>query len=188
MMAKIVASKLTRIEKKYKLLVKEQAGFRNLEECAGQATTLYEIIHYSKAYDRVPHMALLHKLRAMGIGGKLLHMITGMYRTPKIVVRVGNTVSNYANYHCGVRQGCPASPILFDFYINDIFEGIEGVDVPGLPNRIPGLLFADDAVVLADSPENLQISLDKISTWSDTWEMKVNAAKCARSHWSKEKA
>ncbi|OMJ30114.1 hypothetical protein AYI69_g352, partial [Smittium culicis] len=54
-------------------------------------------------------MALLHKLRAMGIGGKLLHMITGMYRTPKIVVRVGNTVSNYADYHCGVRQGCPAS-------------------------------------------------------------------------------
>ncbi|OMJ17679.1 hypothetical protein AYI69_g7333, partial [Smittium culicis] len=37
----------------------------------------------------------------MGIGGKLLNMITGMYRTPKIVVRVGNTVSNYADYHCG---------------------------------------------------------------------------------------
>ncbi|OMJ28227.1 RNA-directed DNA polymerase from mobile element jockey [Smittium culicis] len=52
-MAKIVASKLTRIEKKYKLLVKEQAGFRNLEECAGKATSLYEIIHYSKAYDYI---------------------------------------------------------------------------------------------------------------------------------------
>ncbi|OMJ28516.1 hypothetical protein AYI69_g2007, partial [Smittium culicis] len=108
----------------------------------------------------------------MGIGGKLLHMIAGMYRTPKIVVRVGNTVSNSADYHCGVRQGCPASSILFVFYINEIFEGIKGVDVPGLPNRIPGLLFADDAVVLVDSAENLQISLDKISTWSDTWEMK----------------
>ncbi|OMJ10609.1 hypothetical protein AYI69_g10172, partial [Smittium culicis] len=38
---------------------------------------------------------------------------------------------------------------------------------------------ADDAVVLADSAENLQTSLDTISTWSDTWEMAVNASKCA---------
>ncbi|OMJ08094.1 Retrovirus-related Pol polyprotein from type-1 retrotransposable element R2, partial [Smittium culicis] len=115
----------------------------------------------------------------MGIGGKLLHMITGMYRTLKIVVRVGNKVSNYADYHCGVRQGCPASPILFDFFINGIFKGISGVEVPGLPNRIPGLLFADDAVMLADSAENLQTSLDAITVWSYTWEMAVNASKCA---------
>ncbi|OMJ10219.1 LINE-1 retrotransposable element ORF2 protein, partial [Smittium culicis] len=69
-------------------------------------------IDYSKAYDRVPHMALLHKLRSVGIGGKLLNMIKGMYDAPKIAVRVGNGVSNLAEYLCGVRQGCPASPIL----------------------------------------------------------------------------
>ncbi|OMJ24305.1 hypothetical protein AYI70_g1671 [Smittium culicis] len=57
---------------------------------------------------------------------------------------------------------------------------ITGVDVPGLPNRIPDLLFADDAVVLADSAENLQISLYKISTWSELWEMKLNASKSAK--------
>ncbi|OMJ25349.1 hypothetical protein AYI70_g948, partial [Smittium culicis] len=55
----------------------------------------------------------------------------------------------------------------------------KGVDVPGLPNRIPGLLFADNAVVLANSDENLQISLDVIRAWSDAWEMAVNASKCA---------
>ncbi|OMJ16160.1 RNA-directed DNA polymerase from mobile element jockey, partial [Smittium culicis] len=53
------------------------------------------------------------------------------------------------------------------------------VDVPGIPNHIPGLLFADDAVVLANSAENLQTSLDAISAWSDAWEMAVNAFKCA---------
>ncbi|OMJ13207.1 hypothetical protein AYI70_g8653 [Smittium culicis] len=45
----------------------------------------------------------------------------------------------------------------------------KGVDVSELPNRIPGLLFAEDAVVLADSAENLQTSLDAISAWSDAW-------------------
>ncbi|OMJ09297.1 Retrovirus-related Pol polyprotein from type-1 retrotransposable element R2 [Smittium culicis] len=93
LMAKIVATKISKIDTKYQILVKEQAGFRNFEECAGQATALYEIVRrrkiqnketwlcyidYSKAYDRVPHMALLHKLRLVGIGGKLLNMIKGM--------------------------------------------------------------------------------------------------------------
>ncbi|OMJ21409.1 LINE-1 reverse transcriptase-like protein, partial [Smittium culicis] len=135
-------------------------------------------IDYSKAYDRVPHMALLHKLRSVGIGGKLLNMIKGMYDAPKIAVRVGNEVSNPTEYLCGVRQGCPASPILFDFYINDIFKGVRGVRVPGLTSRIPGLLFADDAVLLAESSVDLQTALNTITEWSDTWEMAVNASKC----------
>ncbi|OMJ12866.1 RNA-directed DNA polymerase from mobile element jockey [Smittium culicis] len=123
-------------------------------------------------------MALLHKLRSVGIGGKLLNMIKGMYDAPKIAVRVGNEVSNSTEYLCGVRQGCPASPILFDFYINDIFKGVRGVRVPGLTSRIPGLLFADDAVLLAESSADLQASLNTITEWSDTWEMAVNASKC----------
>ncbi|OMJ17876.1 hypothetical protein AYI69_g7262 [Smittium culicis] len=91
-----------------------------------------------------------------------------MYHDPKITVRIGDKLPGPSEYLCGVRQGCPASPILFDFFINDIFKGISGVEVPGLPNHIPGLLFADDAVVLADSAENLQTSLDAITVWSDT--------------------
>ncbi|OMJ15458.1 RNA-directed DNA polymerase from mobile element jockey [Smittium culicis] len=193
LVAKIVATKLSKIDAKYQILVKEQAGFRNFEECAGQATTLYEIVRrrkienketwlcyidYSKAYDRVPHMVLLHKLRSVGIGGKLLNMIKGIYDAPKIAVRVGNEVSNPTEYLCGVRQGCPASPILFDFFIKDIFRNIRGVRVPGLTSRIPVLLFADDSVLLAESSVDLQDSLNTITVWSDIWEMAVNASKC----------
>ncbi|OMJ12179.1 RNA-directed DNA polymerase from mobile element jockey [Smittium culicis] len=123
-------------------------------------------------------MALLHKLRSVGIGGKLLNMINGMYDAPKIAVRVGNEVSNPTEYLCGVRQGCPASPILFDFYINDIFKNVRGVRVPGLTSRIPVLLLADDAVLLAESSADLQAALNTITEWSDTWEMTVNASKC----------
>ncbi|OMJ11382.1 RNA-directed DNA polymerase from mobile element jockey [Smittium culicis] len=105
-------------------------------------------------------------------------MIKGMYDAPKIAVRAGNEVSNPTEYLCGVRQGCPASPILFDFYINDIFKGVRGVRVPGLTSRIPGLLFADDAVLLDESSAGLQAAMDTITEWSDTWEMAVNASKC----------
>ncbi|OMJ22845.1 RNA-directed DNA polymerase from mobile element jockey, partial [Smittium culicis] len=45
-------------------------------------------------------------------------------------------------------------------------------------SRIPGLLFADDAVLLAESSADLQAALNTITEWSDTWEMAVNASKC----------
>ncbi|OMJ29511.1 RNA-directed DNA polymerase from mobile element jockey [Smittium culicis] len=79
---------------------------------------------------------------------------------------------------CGVRQGCPASLIHFDIYFNDILKGVRGVRVPGLTSHIPGLLFADDAVLLAESSAELQTALNTITEWSDTWEMAVNASKC----------
>ncbi|OMJ18619.1 RNA-directed DNA polymerase from mobile element jockey [Smittium culicis] len=101
-----------------------------------------------------------------------------MYDAPKIAAIVENEVSNPTEYLCGVRQGCPASPILFDFYINDIFKNVPGVRVPGLTSRIPGILFADDAVLLAESSVDLQAALNTLTEWSDTWEMAVNASKC----------
>ncbi|OMJ13691.1 Retrovirus-related Pol polyprotein from type-1 retrotransposable element R2, partial [Smittium culicis] len=112
------------------------------------------------------------------LGGKLINMILDMHDAPKIAVRVGNEVSNPTEYLCGVRQGCPALPILFDFNINDIFKNIRGVWVTGLTSRIPGLLFADDAVLLAESSADLQDALNTITEWMDTWEMAVNASKC----------
>ncbi|OMJ22335.1 RNA-directed DNA polymerase from mobile element jockey [Smittium culicis] len=56
--------------------------------------------------------------------------------------------------------------------------GVTGVRVPGITSRIPGLLLADDAVLLAESSADLQAALDTITEWSDTWEMAVNASKC----------
>ncbi|OLY84790.1 hypothetical protein AYI68_g1036, partial [Smittium mucronatum] len=87
----------------------------------------------------------------------------GLCRSPKIAVRIGDNVSKPTDYLCGLRQGCPASPILFDFYINDFFKGIKGVCVPGLISRIPGLLFADDAVLLVESEADMQIALNQIT-------------------------
>ncbi|OMJ24308.1 hypothetical protein AYI70_g1674 [Smittium culicis] len=78
-----------------------------------------------------------------------------MYDAPKIAARVENEVSNPTEYLCGVRQG----------YLR-------------LISIITGLLFADDAVLLAESSADLHAALDTITEWSDTWEMAVNASKC----------
>ncbi|OMH82745.1 LINE-1 retrotransposable element ORF2 protein [Zancudomyces culisetae] len=200
LVAKIVATRLNKEDNRVKLLAKEQAGFCSREECVACATTLYEIVRrrklnkqetwiafidFAKAYDKVSQEALLTKLNAAGIRKNYLKLIKGLYKAPKMCVRVGGELSPVVNYDCGVRQGCPLSPFLFDVYINDIFNNIKGVTVPGLPNvdrllptRVPGLLFADDLVVLAETPEDMEISLNIISEWDEKFEMSVNAGKC----------
>ncbi|OMJ14278.1 Transposon TX1 protein [Smittium culicis] len=74
--SKIIARRISKIDNKHDILVKEQAGFRSREECVAQATALYEVVRrkkisglstwigfidFAKAYDRVPHQALLRK-------------------------------------------------------------------------------------------------------------------------------
>ncbi|OMJ20261.1 hypothetical protein AYI70_g4221 [Smittium culicis] len=103
---------------KHGIPVKEQAGFRNREECVAQATSLYEIvkrrkleskstfvafIDFEKAYDKVPHYLLVLKLKQNKIGGKLLKVIQNLYMSPYMAVRYGSETSKSFKYGCGVR-------------------------------------------------------------------------------------
>jgi len=40
-------------------------------------------------------------------------------------------------------------------------------------NRLAGLLFADDVVLLAPAPETLAASMEQVSAWADRWEMSI---------------
>ncbi|ORD97386.1 LORF2 [Hepatospora eriocheir] len=105
-------------------------------------------------------------------------MIEAFYENPTLCVRVGGEISRDVPYNRGVRQGCPSSPILFDLFINDILNEVKGIKVPGVQEPLKGLLFADDAVVLAESQQELKAAVTSIESWSSKWEMSINVAKC----------
>lgn len=175
-------------------LTRAQGGFRPKEEAISQVTTLYEICHrrkragkatyllfvdFKKAYDMVPHGALLHKLRQIGVRGKALSFIQHIYAKAEMGVTLGGMTSDELfRVLTGVRQGDPASPTWFNVFINDIMDEIEGVQVPGVEALVPGLLFADDLVLVAESLEHLQRSLQSLQEWAETWGMSIGVGKC----------
>jgi exonuclease III len=196
LLCKVIICRISRALENETLLVPEQAGFRSLEECMGQVVTLYEVctrrslkglptyaafIDFRKAYDMVPHEALMRKLWCIGVRGRTLAFIKSLYHKSEVSVRVGSTMSEPFLLNKGLRQGCPMSPILFDIFINDILKEQEelGIEIPGVNNRkLPGLMFADDVVVLAPDRLKLKRLLHRVETWANQWEMSIGALKC----------
>ena len=194
--AKIIADRLAAGLSEAKSLAKEQGGFRIGEESVAQATALYEavlrrkrqgkrtyvcFVDFKKAYDTVPHKALMQKLSMMGVRGKAWQFIKGLYSSSRMQVRTQLDLTGDFDLRRGLRQGCPLSPILFNVFINDLvaeFDGQMGVSVPRLVDRLILLLFADDVCMLARSARQLQAQLDRLTAWADRWGMEVGHDKC----------
>lgn len=135
-------------------------------------------IDFEKAYDRVPHTLLMNKIHVLGIGGKLFQIIKNLYKDNYIKLRINNRYTERIRYAIGVRQGCPVSPILFNLYINNIFDGMEGICIEGTVNPLRGLLFADGTVIFAETPDQLQHNLGILHNWCKDNRMSVNSRKC----------
>jgi hypothetical protein len=79
----------------------------------------------------------------------------------------------------GVKQGCILSPTLFSIVMTDLVEMLnnrsQGILYRG--ELIPGLLYADDIILMASSDEELQAMLDTAAAFADKWSMKYNESK-----------
>ena len=74
----------------------------------------------SKAFDRVWHDGLVHKLKIFGIAGNLLKWLTNYLkdRLQRVVINGAN--SDWIKILAGVPQGSILGPLLFLIYVNDI--------------------------------------------------------------------
>ena len=193
----VVMGRLTDALESTGWFIPQQAGFRTREECLGHVCALYEIIRrrcnedrrtyvafidFEKAYDTVPIEAMLRKLYLAGVSGRCLQFFRGLYANANVRVRTKCGLSERIRLLRGLRQGCNASPLLFDIFINDILAGCEqlGVRVAGLDGegREVGLLFADDLALMAGSRSRLQRALELVQSWADANEMRFGVGKC----------
>ena len=138
-------------------------------------------IDFKKAFDRVNRWKLLYKLRQTNIGTLSYNIIKDMYLAKKdhLQVKIGDHLSNKFASNIGVKQGDCLSPILFNFYIDEVVKYITpDKNTPYLGNTsIPLLLYADDLVIFSTSKNSLQSYLNSMAKYCAEWDMEINTEK-----------
>jgi hypothetical protein len=185
-----------------KLLGEEQTGFRAgystldhvftlnclIESAQNRGKRLYcGFVDYRKASDTVDRTAPWQKLLKLGIKGKVLTVIQNMYQKAKSCIRSRGQLSDTFPCKIGVRQGENLSPLLFSIFLNDLADHIgdtaKGVRVELSQDKVDVyielfvLLYADDTILISETPENLQIMLDALATYCQIWKLSVNTTK-----------
>ena len=118
----------------------------------------------------------------VGIQGKLLRIIRDMYKTVKSRVLCCSDYSDFFEFEVVLKQGEVISPIMFYIFLEDLElvlndranSGPTSDDITFIL-----MLFADDMVmvILSNSPEDLQNSLNVLESYCDNWGVSVNVEK-----------
>jgi hypothetical protein len=137
-------------------------------------------IDYEQCFDKIDRSLLWQKLNSENISCKLVRAIKSMYQTVKSCVRFNSNKSDFFSSNIGLKQGDPSSPLLFMLFVNDINECITS-DLNGMFTideiKLFLLLYADDQVLFAKSPETLQHILNDIQQYCNIWGLKINTSK-----------
>src|SRR3984885_7787555 len=173
----------------------EQAGFRPGRGTRDQITNLRIIIQkagehrqplymcfvdFHKAFDCIKHGRLWITMLEMGFPPHLVNIINKLYKGQKAAVRIAGVLTEWFRIGKGARQGCILSPYLFNIVAEMAMrEALEtykgGYKIGG--RKITNLRYADDIVLIAESPEELQDLVQRLVEAGQKYGLIINQGK-----------
>ena len=166
---------------------KDQHGSRSKRSCLTQLLEHHDEIlkiledgdnadlvylDFAKAFDKCDIGILLHKLKSIGISGKIGRWLHAFLTDRKQTVIVNGKQSKLSVVFSGVPQGTVLGPLMFLIYISDIGNGIKSTKK----------IYVDDTKIKArikteTDVETLQNDIDQIQIWTEMNNMKFNGSK-----------
>ena len=185
---RLLDARLRSFFKKFNLLDEEQEGFQSHKSTV---RSLYRLkmecqevkksrksgalisIDFEKAFDSVWINGLLQKLYQSGVRGKFIKLIGSILKSRQLSIEIGNLRSQYFGVEDGLPQGSVLSPILFIFFVSDMFKNL----------NCKKFKFADDGNLLVTGYTetqvylNCQVILKQLERWCKNWRLAVNGDK-----------
>lgn len=184
----------------------DQAGFRRLRTAEDQVLritqivadgfqhtkpamrTLMVLIDFKRAFDKVWHVGLLHKMVDLGTPRCITKWCKAFLNDRSANVTINGTPGKHRHMKAGVPQGSVISPLLFLLFINDIADG--------LPDGVQASLFADDLAIwtqdstrdMEPAVQRMKAALKHLSKWADKWKMVISTEKSECTLFSRDKA
>ena len=151
-------------------------------------------VDYAKTFDSVNRVLLWQKLLACQVNGNMFRVINNLYLKAKTRVLSNDLVSTLFPCQVGARQGGNLSPLLFSIYLSDLKEFLsrkcDGLNfIQNLATefvddaevvvflKLHLLLYADDTVILAVTPNDLQIAFNSMAEYCKDWKLSINVTK-----------
>ena len=150
-----------------------------IQKCKLNGRPLYAcFVDFKSAFDFVNRSALLFKLYSNGVQGKFLQTLKSMFQNARSRVKWGGKIGELFENAYGVLQGGVLSPTLFKLFLDDMTGYLNRNSGVGIGNiKIDYLLFADDLVLLSESPSGLQNLINGVEKFCSQWHMLVNLTK-----------
>ncbi len=156
----------------------------------GLGSHLYAgLINFRKAFLSVNCAELIAKLGRRGVSAKFLNAICVMFYENLFTLRADDRVTEAFPVITGLREGGVLSRLLFSLFISDIVEHVlclfSACDFSRHLSRdpelagcaIPGLLYADDLIILALNEHSLRIHLRRLAMYAHDNDLSVNVEK-----------
>uniref|UniRef100_A0A803TJS6 Reverse transcriptase domain-containing protein n=1 Tax=Anolis carolinensis TaxID=28377 RepID=A0A803TJS6_ANOCA len=178
------------------VIAKSQHGFTKNKSCQTNLISFFNrvtswvdtgntvdvvYLDFSKAFNKVPHDLLANKLVKYGLDKTTIMWICNWLseRTQRVLTNASS--SSWKEVTNGVPQGSVLGLVLFNIFINDLDEGLEGTIIK----------FADDIKLggIANTPEDrsrIQNDFNRLERWAESNKMKFNRDKCKILHFGRK--
>lgn len=132
-------------------------------------------IDLKAAFDKIPRGKMWAKMTKLGLPADIIDCIREIYdATP---VEMEDEVFYLTT---GVKQGCPLSPALFSIYTHDLEKVLTKAMAGGVTirrKRIHCLMYADDMIILAETPGQMNDAIRVTKKYFERLELTFNPDK-----------